>query len=182
MRLFLTIFKYFYGFIYQPKRMNSASQNLIDHLTLNTQRFLKIAETLVGDEVFFRPYQSVNHFVWTAGHLAMVRNTMLRVIDPNTPLTSFENERGIFGPGSAIQPDEVYPDLGALLQSFEARGAQVSAWLATATDQQLDAQSGVQIPNFPTTVGGLLHFFTIHETEHFGEMKMLKNLAIRQRA
>ena len=161
--------------------MNQLTQNLTVHLTLNTERLLKIAETLVGDEVFFRPYDSVNHFVWTAGHLAMVRNTMLRVIDPATALSSFENERAIFGPGSTIQPNEVYPALPELLKAFQMRGAQVSAWLATATEAQLAADSGVQIPHLPKTVGSLLHFFIIHETEHFGEMKMLKNLAMRQR-
>lgn len=149
--------------------------------SLNTRKIIKFAEGLSQEEALFRPYDAVNNFLWNLGHITTVRNTLIKILNPTAKLEVYENERELFGKDSALQPNEAYPALAFILEHFVKRGEQINALIETVSDEHLQQESSIKIGPDPRTNEALLWFFYNHETEHLGEMKILKNLANRLR-
>lgn len=150
-------------------------------LSLNTRKIVKFAEGVSREEALFRPYDAVNNFTWNLGHIAMVRNTFIKLLDPTAKLDVYENEKELFGNGSALQANEAYPELSFILDHFVKRGEQINELLGTVLDEHLEQVSAIKVGPDPRTNADLLWFFYNHETEHLGEIKILKNLANRLR-
>ena len=150
-------------------------------LLLNTRKIVKFAEGLSQEEVLFRPYDAVNSFLWNLGHATYVRNTMIKILNPTAKLDVYENEKELFGNGSSLQGNEAYPALSFILEQFVKRGEEINLLIETVSVEQLQQESSIKIGPEPRTNEALLWFFYNHETEHLGEMKILKNLANRLR-
>ena len=145
----------------------------IGHL-LNTRKIVKFAEGLSREESLFRPYDAVNNFLWNLGHATYLRNTMIKTLNPTAKLDVYDN-------GSSLQANEAYPALSFILEQFVKRGEEINALIMTVSDEHLKQESKIKIGPDPRTNESLLWFFYNHETEHLGEMKILKNLANRLR-
>ncbi len=150
-------------------------------LSLNTRKIVKFAEGLSQEESLFRPYDAVNNFLWNLGHATTVRNTIIKILNPTAQLEVYENERELFGKDSALKANDAYPELSFILEHFVKRGEQINALIEAASDEYLQQESPIKIGPDPRTNAELLWFFYNHETEHLGEMKILKNLANRLR-
>lgn len=146
----------------------------------NSSRIAKITEQFQPQEAYFRPYNHVNHLAWELGHLAFVRNTIIKLLDSSAKLESFDHERTLFSPGASLMPEEMYPTLEALIEVFNQRGERIVALLNTLTQEHWDSQSPFQLP-FGNTVGIQIWAFFLHESTHLGEISYLKNIVIRQR-
>ena len=149
--------------------------------SLNTRKIVKFAEGLSQEEALFRPYDAVNNFLWNLGHATTVRNTIIKILNPTAKLEVYENEREFFGNGSALQANEAYPELSFILEHFVKRGEQINELLGTVSEEYLQQEATVKVGPDPRSNEALLWFFYNHETEHLGEMKILKNLANRLR-
>ena len=149
--------------------------------SLNTRKIVKFAEGLSQEEALFRPYDAVNNFLWNLGHVTSVRNTLIKILNPTAKLETYENERELFGNGSALQANEAYPELGFILEHFVKRGEEINALAATVSEEHLAQEAFMKISPTLQTNGDLLWFFYNHECEHLGEMKILKNLVNRLR-
>ncbi|MDZ7898040.1 MAG: DinB family protein [Arcicella sp.] len=144
----------------------------------NSKRLTKISENFSGDEVFFRPYDKVNHFAWEVGHLAFVRNTIIKLLNPSEKLESIDNERLIFAPGTPLQPNEMFPPINESVAIFQKRGDRIIELLTNLTQEQWDSESPFKLP-FGTTVGIQIWTFFLHESSHLGEISYLKNIMLR---
>lgn len=149
--------------------------------SLNTRKIIKFAEGLSQEEALFRPYDAVNNFLWNLGHATTVRNTIIKILNPTAQLEVYENERELFGKDSVLKANDAYPALAFILEHFVKRGEQINALTETVSDEYLQQESPIKIGPDPRTNAELLWFFYNHETEHLGEMKILKNLANRLR-
>lgn len=149
--------------------------------SLNTRKIIKFAEGLLQEEVLFRPYDAVNNFLWNLGHATYVRNTIIKILNPTAKLDVYENEKELFGNGSSLQANEAYPALSFILEQFVKRGEEINLLIETVSVERLQQESSIKIGPEPRTNEALLWFFYNHETEHLGEMKILKNLANRLR-
>ena len=58
----------------------------------SSKRLIKIAESFSDDEIFFRPYDKVNHLKWEMGHLTSVRNMLISLLAADVKLEEFPNE------------------------------------------------------------------------------------------
>ena len=58
----------------------------------SSKRLSKISENFSGDEIFFRPYDKVNHAAWEIGHLASIRNTIIKLLNPTEKLEFFDGK------------------------------------------------------------------------------------------
>ncbi len=67
-----------------------------------SRRVVKMAENFSSDEVFFCPYDKVNHLAWEIGHFAFIRNTIIKILNPSEKLEIFGNERVNFAPGTTL--------------------------------------------------------------------------------
>ena len=147
----------------------------------SSKRLIKIAENFSGDEIFFRPYEKVNHLAWEVGHLAFIRNTIIKLLNPTEKLSFFDNERLIFAPGIPLQPNETFPPISDMLTAIQTRGERIIELLNELTQERWDAESPFNLP-FGTTVGSQIWVFFLHESFHIGEASYLKNILIRNKA
>lgn len=132
-------------------------------------------------ERFFQPYGNVNSLTWELGHLTFIRNTLVKLLNPEEKLNLLPNERGLFGPGSTIEAPENYPAPDVLLAEFTARGERVNQLLDLTTEARWDAPSPFVVPNMEQTVGGQLFGFMLHERMHLGEVVVLRNIILKNR-
>jgi hypothetical protein len=144
----------------------------------NTKRIAKVLSQFEGDKVFFRPYDKVNHISWTIGHLAFVRNTIIKILNPTEKLQFFDNEKTLYAPGTPLQANEAYPAAEILMRAYEQRGERIVELLNGLDQAKWDSESPFQFP-FGNTVGVQVWTFFKHESEHLGEMVYLKNIATR---
>lgn len=147
----------------------------------NSRRVAKMSENFSGDEAFFRPYDKVNHLTWEIGHLAFVRNTIIKILNSSEKLESYENERVIFAPGTPLQANEMYATIQESVEVFQKRGEKIIELLANLTQEQWDSESQFKLP-FGTTVGSQIWTFFMHESFHLGEISYLKNIVARNKA
>jgi DinB superfamily len=146
----------------------------------SSKRVAKMAENFSGDEIFFRPYDKVNHFAWEVGHLAFIRNTIIKLLNPTEKLESIGNERIIFAPGTPLQADDMFSTLEESVEALQKRGDRIVELLANLTQEQWDSESPFKLP-FGTTVGSQVWTFFMHESFHLGEMSYLKNILVRNK-
>jgi uncharacterized damage-inducible protein DinB len=146
----------------------------------SSKRIAKISENFLGDEIFFRPYDRVNHLAWEVGHLASVRNTIIKLLNPTEKLAFFENERMMFAPGTPLQPNEAFPPIIDMLTAFQQRGERIIELLNTLTEEHWESESPFKLP-MGTTRGSQIWTFFLHESFHLGEVSYLKNIMLRIR-
>jgi DinB superfamily len=146
----------------------------------SSKRVAKMAENFSGDEIFFRPYDKVNHFAWEVGHLAFIRNTIIKLLNPTEKLESVGNERIIFAPGTPLQANDMFSTLDESVEALQKRGDKIVELLANLTQEQWDSESPFKLP-FGTTVGSQVWVFFMHESFHLGEMSYLKNILVRNK-
>lgn len=146
--------------------------------TTNSKRVAKMADNFSGDEVFFRPYDKVNHLAWEIGHLAFIRNTVIKLLNPSENLESYENERANFALGTPLQPNEMYASIPDITVVLQKRGDRIGVLLANLTQEHWDSESPYKLP-FGTTVGSQIWTFFMHENFHLGEISYLKNILVR---
>lgn len=144
----------------------------------SSKRLTKISENFSGDDIFFRPYDKVNHMAWEVGHLAAIRNTIIKLLNPSEKLVFFENERMMFAPGTPLQPNEAFPPVTDMLTALQIRGERIIALLNGLTQEHWDSESPFKLP-FGTTVGSQVWTFFLHESYHLGEIVYLKNIMMR---
>lgn len=144
----------------------------------NSKRVAKMADNFSGDEVFFRPYDKVNHLAWEIGHLAFIRNTVIKLLNPSENLESYENERANFALGTPLQPNEMYASIPDITVVLQKRGDRIGVLLANFTQEHWDSESPYKLP-FGTTVGSQIWTFFMHENFHLGEISYLKNILVR---
>ena len=147
----------------------------------SSKRLTKMSESFSGDEIFFRPYDKVNHLAWEVGHLAFIRNSVIKLLNPTEKLDFFENERIMFAPGTPLQPNETFPPISDILEALQTRGERIIALLNNLTQEQWDSESPFKLP-FGTTVGSQIWTFFLHESFHIGEVSYLKNILVRNKA
>ncbi len=146
----------------------------------SSKRVAKMAENFSGDEIFFRPYDKVNHFAWEVGHLAFIRNTIIKILNPSEKLESLGNERIIFAPGTPLQANDMFSSKEEAVEALQKRGERINELLVNLTQEQWDSESHIKLP-FGTTVGSQVWVFFMHESFHLGEMSYLKNILVRNK-
>ena len=146
----------------------------------NSKRVAKMADNFSGDEVFFRPYDKVNHLAWEIGHLASVRNTVIKLLNPSENLESYESERVNFALGTPLQPNQMYASIPDITVVLQKRGDRIGVLLTNLTQEHWDSESPYKLP-FGTTVGSQIWTFFMHESFHLGEISYLKNILVRNK-
>jgi hypothetical protein len=148
---------------------------------LRTPQITNLCQSLQPGEEHFRPYGNINSVVWEVGHLTFVRNTIIKLLDPEAKLSQLPNEIGLFAPRTPHQEPDAYPPLPDTLAEFAARGERIIDLLGTVTDERLAAESRFRVPNQGPTVREQVYGFFLHEERHLGELIVLRNILEKNR-
>jgi DinB superfamily len=144
----------------------------------SSKRITKISENFSGDDIFFRPYEKVNHLAWEVGHLASIRNTIIKLLNPAEKLEFFENEKVMFAPGVPLQSNETFPPFEVMLTAFQQRGERIIELLNNLTEEHWESESPFKLP-IGISRGSQIWTFFLHESFHLGEISYLKNIMLR---
>ncbi len=147
----------------------------------HTQKLPDLFGAFSPAERFFQPYGNVNHLTWELGHVTFVRNTLIKLLNPEEKLTLLAEERALFGPGAKLAAPDAYAPADAMLSEFVRRGERVVTLLGSVTEERWQAPSPFVVPNMLQTVGGQLFGFLLHERMHLGEMIVLRNILVKNR-
>ncbi len=125
-----------------------------------------------------------NHPLWCIGHLAYCEGQLVGhlIKGEENPLAEWE---GIFGVGSQPTGDaSAYPSIDEVIARFEEVRAVTMAYLATATDDDLDQPSHAteEMKDFFGTVGQCLAALSIHFGFHGGQVADARRAAGRKPA
>lgn len=150
-------------------------------IALNTRKISGYVADVSQDESLFRPYEKVNCLLWNLGHITMVRNTLIKILSPSTKLEIYPSENELFGRGAVLQSNDAYPSLESITEYFIKRGEILIELLANASAEHLQSEAAMKIGPNPQTNEELLFFLYNHETEHIGEIKVIKNIISRLR-
>ncbi len=147
----------------------------------HTRKLPELLALFSSDEWFFQPYGNVNHLAWELGHVTFIRNTLIKLLNPEEKLTLMPDERALFAPGAKLAAPAAYATPEAMLAEFNRRGERVDELLGSVTAERWNAPSPFTIPNMQPTVGAQLFGFLLHERMHLGEMIVLKNIILKNR-
>ncbi|MBP6385732.1 MAG: DinB family protein [Pseudarcicella sp.] len=146
----------------------------------NTQMLNSLAKKFEGEDVFFRPYQLVNHLAWQIGHLTFVRNTIIKIIQKDMILNLLPLEKENFMPGTPLPNNQAFPSIEEMLKAFDERGQTITVLLENIDSEKWHSESPFKIP-IGNTIGEQIWGFLAHENRHLGEICYLKNIMVRNK-
>jgi uncharacterized damage-inducible protein DinB len=143
----------------------------IAQLQLQTDWFINALKDISDDESNLRSIEYANPMKWIAGHLLSCRMTVIEILTGIHPGRNYEV---LFGKGTVWEESNNYPTIGYLTQawmktadevSFQIKKVQNDAWQAPAPFR-------TSIPN--DSIGGLIAYFSMHESFHIGQLSLLR--------
>ena len=144
----------------------------------NAKRISALCGGVSQETATTRPMDKINSLVWEVGHLTFVRNTVIKLLNPTEKLEVTENEKELFGNGSKPADAAQYPSLESVVELLNKRGDRIYELLDNTTQNYLNSESPIKIPHLGDTPGQLIYTFMIHEANHYGEMNIIKKLAV----
>ncbi|MHC4225377.1 MAG: DinB family protein, partial [Planctomycetota bacterium] len=83
--------------------------DLIEQYRFNTEAIASRLEGLDREQLLRRPDGTGSHAIWLLGHIASSRGIILNWLRPDEPSDLTEDEVKLFGMGSKIAEEDVYP-------------------------------------------------------------------------
>lgn len=139
----------------------------------------KFSESLLAD--FKTPEQwthqvfpNANHALWFAGHMGVVDNFFVSLLDPAQD-APHEEFRRLFGTGSTPTSDPAdYPPVADVLAYMRERRAVLEELLAGMTDDDLERATPEGTPELWPTYRSVLEMAIWHEALHAGQVTLAR--------
>jgi hypothetical protein len=115
-----------------------------------------------------------NHPLWFVGHMAVVDNFLIAVIDPSA-VRQLGNFPKLFGSGSRpTNRPEDYPAAAEVLAAMRERRAKLLELLEGLSDEQLAQPTPAGTPPFLPVVASVFEMAPWHEGLHAGQMTVAR--------
>ena len=153
--------------------MNDSLRNTIAILGYNTWLFRNALKDVEPELVGYRVNEHTNTFDRLAGHVAVGRFGMARMLHIEVP----EPGWGAFqelGLGKQFDVRRECPPLDSIITSFNQITKPFLARLPEVSEDLLKAGASLPIPGDKPTMRDQLAFMTMHETYHIGQLGLLK--------
>ncbi|MHC4932018.1 MAG: DinB family protein [Planctomycetota bacterium] len=150
-----------------------ALTQLIEQYRFNTGAMEHRVEGLDREKLLCRPDGRGNHMIWILGHIATSRGSILDLVRPGEATSLESDEQELFGMGSKIREEDVYPTTDRLLNRVRERGAALEEVLSGLSDEDANRPWEMDFPFGEKTPRGMLRFMFWHETYHVGELSYL---------
>jgi hypothetical protein len=152
---------------------------LTERLQRQLQLIRTISERILGS--FTTPEQwthqvhaQANHALWFAGHVGMVDNFLLSLVDP-TRVVEKEDYRHRFGMGSRPTANPAdYPDPKEVLAFMRERREAVLDVLAGLSDSDLSKPTPEGAPYMMPDIGAVFEAAVWHEALHAGQVTIAR--------
>lgn len=135
----------------------------------NTEVADRLTAKLTDEQWRYRPGETSNAY-WLIGHLTGYRYRLLTALGHPSQHPQWWDER--FDRG-ATPPTRLDPPAQTVRNAFLEPGEALVQALRNATADQLEADSGRELPNGGRSVSAMAHFLHFHEAYHLGQLSML---------
>ncbi len=131
-----------------------------------------LADFQTPEQWVYQVHDKANHALWFAGHLAVVDNFMITLIDPAKGLQKPDYEEK-FGMGSAPtnNPGD-YPPVEEVLAYMRDRREVLLEILNDLTDEDLAKETPDDAPPFLDTYASVFQLAAWHEGFHAGQVSV----------
>lgn len=127
-----------------------------------------------ADSLLQTPY-NINCLNWVLGHIAVGRDSVLRLIGEQPFLSEFETRRYRTDSDPITSDgDDVIP-LERLLEILSSGQERINSGFARLTHAELSSE--IQIGERSVPLGTRLHGFYFHDTYHTGQTDLLRQIA-----
>jgi uncharacterized damage-inducible protein DinB len=120
----------------------------------------------------YQVHDKANHALWFAGHIAVVENFMISLVDPGRT----NDKPGYmekFGMGSMPSPDPAdYPPIEEVMDYRRERREVLLDVLSGLSDDDLDKATPDGAPKFLSTFGAVFQLSAAHEAFHSGQVSV----------
>jgi uncharacterized damage-inducible protein DinB len=151
-------------------------QPLIAQLELQTALFLSALENISDAETNQYVNESLNSIKWIAGHLVNTRMTLLLILTGKGEDPVYAK---LFGKGTSGNRNQTYPDIEEVKRKWEYITTEIIESMQQATDDLLLGSPPFQTSIPDKTLLGLIAFFILHESNHLGQMSILRKITVR---
>ncbi len=131
-----------------------------------------------GEDWLSRPAGATNSAIWILGHLAQSRANFLELLTGEK--TQEEGWEDLFGLGVERQDPSAYPDVETIRAALTARMDDLTAYLESASEEELEGPPAIPSKSFETKADVLVHM-THHEAHHTGALSMLRRQLGKER-
>ncbi len=120
----------------------------------------------------YQVHEHANHALWVVGHIAVVDNFMISLIQPDRFLNKPKYDE-MFAMGSKPSSDPSdYPPIEEVQGFFHDRRKVLLEILDGLDDADFDKPTGDKAPPFLKTIGSLFQVATFHEGFHAGQVSV----------
>lgn len=153
--------------------MNDSMRNTITILRYNTWLFRNALKDVAPELVGYRVNEHTNTFDRLAGHVAVGRYGMARMLQIGVPDPGWGafQELGI---GKQFDPRYDCPPVDAIAAAFRQITEPFLAKLPEVPERLLTAPASLPLPGDSPTMHDQLSFMTMHESYHIGQLGLLK--------
>jgi len=147
--------------------------DILEQYRFNTEAIANRLEELEREQLLRRPDETGSHSIWLLGHIASSRGIVLNWLRPDGPSDLAEDETKLFGMGSRIADEDVYPPTERLFELIRERGAALEEILSNMSDEDALRPWELGLPFSEKNPKGMLRFMHWHETYHHGQLSYL---------
>ena len=153
--------------------MDSRLQPLLQNLALSERLFDNALDGLSEQDCAAHTNPRGNSLRWIAGHIVFHRFALARVAGV-AATCPFSPEH--FGRGAKLQPEEDYPSMAEILDTWRSITAKLKQRLNELSPQEIEAPLPLSYPVAQQNVLHGLWFLSWHEAYHVGQMGYVRRL------
>lgn len=153
---------------------NELLQTGLDTLAFSRKAFMGLLESIPEDKLCHQPFDSANHAMWIAGHLACTDEYFLSKLG-GRPFNKFEAWEKTFFMGSKPTPNPSdYPAITEVKETLANNREQLISWLKTWDDATLRSPLPGDLKDFAKTHASWITTLAWHEGMHTGQLATIR--------
>jgi uncharacterized damage-inducible protein DinB len=151
-------------------------QPLKAQLELQTALFLSALENISDADTNQYVNETLNSIKWIAGHLVNTRMTLLNILTGKGEDIVYTK---LFGKGTSGNRTKNFPDIEDVKRKWEYITTEIIQSMQQVTNDQLLGSPPFQTSIPDKTLLGLIAFFILHESNHLGQISILRKITVR---
>jgi len=143
-------------------------------LELQTILFRRVLSGITDNEA---NKSLANHLIsvkWIAGHIVNTRISLWSILTGKADDPVYSK---LFGKGTSGITNQLFPDINEILEKWETVSSELMKSIENCTDDFLMSKPPFQTSIPDNTMIGLIAFMTAHESQHMGQISVLRKLA-----
>lgn len=147
--------------------------SIIAQYDLQTSWFLNALQNITEEECNSQFSENLNPIKWVAGHVTDARMTIFGIVSGN-PINDYYKK--LFGKGTSNKIYDTFPTIEQINTDWTTISIDLKTALQNVSEEKLLSKPPFQTSIPDETLLGLITYFAMHESFHFGQLSILRKL------